>query len=105
MLPATLFSVMALTPRAHCVQLGIHGTSALCSFHAINVVNARALENANVAVIVGAIMLRAVVYLALYWTLPRDKQAVFQHQAGTSCVEDVPELTGKTSHLHNALVS
>ena len=44
-----------------------------CSFQALEVVNARALENANMAVIVGAIVLRAVVYSALYWTLPRDR--------------------------------
>lgn len=66
-----------------------------CSFHALNIVNARALENANIAVIVGAIVLRAVVYSALYWTLPQDKQALLKRQAARSCAKDVPELTGK----------
>ena len=67
----------------------------LCSFHALEVVNARALENANMAVIVGAIVLRAVVYSALYWTLPQDKQALLRQQAAESFVKDVPELTGE----------
>ena len=75
----------------------MHGTvcGVLCSFHALEVVNARALENANMAVIVGAIVLRAVVYSALYWTLPQDKQALLRQQAAKSYVKDVPELTGK----------
>lgn len=67
----------------------------MCSFQALNVVNARALENANLTVIVGAIVLRAVVYLALYWTLPFDKQALLRQQAAKSCDKDIPELTGK----------
>ena len=76
-----------------CMQGTICGV--LCSFHALKIVNARALENANMAVIVGAIVLRAVVYSALYWTLPQDKQALLRQQAADSCVKDVPELTGK----------
>ena len=77
-----------------------------CSFQALEVVNARALENANMAVIVGAIVLRAVVYSALYWTLPRDKQALLRQQAAESFVKDVPELTGKTKcHFSEVLVS
>ena len=72
-----------------------HSTGLLCSFHALKIVNARAQENANIAVIVGAIVLRAVVYSALYWTLPQDKQALLKRQAAKSCARDVSELTGK----------
>ena len=83
-----------------------HSTDLLCSFHALNVANARALENANIAVIVGAIVLRAVVYSALYWTLPRDKQALLRRQAAKNCAKDVPELTGeKKCPFHNVMAS
>ena len=75
----------------------MHGAvgGVLCSFQALEMINARALENTNMAVIVGAIVLRAVVYSALYWTLPQDKQALLRQQAAESFVKDVPELTGK----------
>jgi hypothetical protein len=77
------------------VQSCAHSADVVCSFYALNIVNARALENANIAVIVGAIVLRAVVYSALYWTLPRDKQALLKRQAARSSAKDVPELTGE----------
>ncbi|CAK0774865.1 hypothetical protein CVIRNUC_004210 [Coccomyxa viridis] len=64
------------------------------SFHALNIVNARALENANIAVIVGAIVLRAFVYSALYWTLPQDKQTLLKRKAAQSYANEVSELTG-----------
>ena len=77
-----------------------------CSFQALNVANARALENANIAVIVGAIVLRAVVYSALFWTLPQDKQALLRRQAAKNCAKDVPDLTGeKKCPFHNVMAS
>ena len=84
----------------------MHGTlcGVLCSFNALEVVNARALENANIAVIVGAIVLRAIVYSALYWTLPRDKQALLGQQAAGSCVKDIPELTGKKERTFTVII-
>lgn len=88
------------------VQPLAHINDLLCSFHALNIVNARALENANIAVIVGAIILRAVIYFALYWTLRQDTQALLRRQAAKSCVKDVPELTGKSNcYFHNVMAS
>lgn len=77
-----------------------------CRFQALNVANARALENANIAVIVGTIVLRAVVYSALFWTLPQDKQALLRRQAAKNCAKDVPDLTGeKKGPFHNVMAS
>ena len=80
------------------------GEIFFCSFRALNVINARALANANIAVIVGAIVLRAIVYSALYWTLPRDKQALLRQQAAMSCAKDIPELTGKDNCLFHSVM-
>ena len=65
------------------------------SFHALNIVNARALEYANIAVIVGSIVLRAFVYLSLYWTLPQDKQTLLKRTPAKVYTKNVSELTRK----------
>ena len=90
LIPLTFTLCAAMRSQYRCVS---------CSFHALNIVNARALENANIAVIVGAIVLRAFVYSALYWTLPQDKQTLLKRKAAQSYANEVSELTGKNKWL------
>ena len=51
-------------------------TSALRRLYALNIHNAAALENALLWLMIAAMLLRAAVYGALYFTLPRDRRAL-----------------------------
>lgn len=71
-----------------------------CRMFATNVHNAGALENALLWVMIAAMLSRAVVYGALYFTLPRDMKALKENRAVVARPSD-PEsdLTGERPKL------
>ena len=61
-----------------------------------------ALENALLWLMIAAMLLRAAVYGALYFTLPRDARRVKENRAPPKPRDPEAELTGRfLSHLQN----
>ena len=72
----------------------------MCRLYARNVHNAMALENALLWLMIAAMLLRAAVYGALYFTLPRDARRVKENRAPPKPRDPEAELTGRfLSHL------
>ncbi|CAL5220314.1 g2303 [Coccomyxa viridis] len=65
------------------------------TLYARNVHNAMALENALLWLMIAAMLLRAAVYGALYFTLPRDARRVKENRAAPKPRDPEAELTGK----------
>lgn len=75
---------------------GSSHTGCLRRLYARNVHNAMALENALLWLMIAAMLLRAAVYGALYFTLPRDARRVKENQAPPKPRDPEAELTGKS---------
>ena len=71
-------------------------------FFARNVHNAMALENALLWLMIAAMLLRAAVYGALYFTLPRDARRVKENRALPRPRDPEAELTSGFSLGHEA---
>ena len=69
-------------------------TAVMCRLFARNVHNAAALENALLWLMIAAMLLRAAVYGALYFTLPRDARRAKENQAPPKPRDPEAEMTG-----------
>ena len=68
----------------------------LCRLYGVNVHNAMALENSLLWVMIAAMLLRAAVYGALYFTLPKDRRALKENHTAPKPADPESELTGQS---------